>query len=100
MTFLRGTALAEWLFKVVFLYMRQGLTPIRVTSYKGGTHTPGSQHPLGTAVDIGIRTPAERAAALELMRRWRALGLYGQLESDHVHLQLFNAGQDEIVVGD
>lgn len=72
--------------------------PLRLTSWGrtkarnkaiGGARS--SQHLLWTAADFA-GSPAAKA---ELLRRWRAMGPthFGVDEGDHVHIQLFRAGQ-------
>jgi hypothetical protein len=93
---LRGSALAQRFFIYVLQYVAQGVYGVRVSAYTDGVHDVDSQHPLGTAVDLGVRTGTERSAALVILERWKNLGLYGADEGDHVHLQLFRRGQTSL----
>lgn len=98
MTLNRGTLLAQQFFLFLLVVLTRDLPGIRVSSYTTGIHTDGSQHPLGTAIDLGVRTATERARAQELARRWRSLGLTALDEGDHIHLQLFPAAAATLVV--
>ena len=98
LTITRGSPLAQQVFLVLLSALARGINGFRVTSYDEGEHSPESQHALGTALDLGVRTPTERAAAVALAGRWSALGLTALDEGDHVHLQLFRAGTQVLSV--
>lgn len=97
----RGSPLAQQVFLLVVRLLSLDLPGLRVSSYTGGVHVSDSQHPLGTAMDFGVRTASERRDAMLLLARWRrvpwlgaALGPGDAGHADHVHVQLFHAGSN------
>jgi len=64
--------------------------PLTITSAKDGTHSPGSLHPKGDAVDLRIHDlPPVTAAAFcaSLLDALHPLGYDVVLEPTHIHLE-------------